>query len=313
MRNFRRFSLTVSAITLAVPAAAAPWWYVGRGEDRIVFIDAGSIQRDKGIVGFSSKEVIRKRGNPVAMTVNFMQADCTKRQIGWLGVQQFGYDEAVISTSTRPAAAMTNAVEPLSRSELDFACSDPGGREAAGYFTLTVDDAVFTEALLGQTDSSVSPRALHDRLAADASVAVIRSTAPAPSTFGTIQTVKLGQPMVPPRDYSKGTQNPNPKDYQSNEVGQIYDIAYQGIKDGQIQFEIRGYSIDDLVHPGSGQIQSTDPGEGKLNILDLAITIKEALPDRITYSVKIEKMPRVQSACPSSGCAEPVDTPATSR
>ncbi|MGY4395755.1 hypothetical protein ACVWZA_000916 [Sphingomonas sp. UYAg733] len=296
-------------LVLAAPATAAPWWYAARGADRVVFIDTGSIQRDKDIVTYSSKTVIRKQGDPAAMTVNFMRADCTKRRLGWSGIQRFGYDEAVIDTSTRPDAEMEDAVDAASHAELDFACADAKAREAGGAFPLGVDDAAFAEALLAESDKGLSPRALQDRLLADPAVVVIRSTAPATSTFGKIQTVKLGQPMVPPRDYAKGPQIPDPKDYPSNEVGRIYDIAYQGIKDGRVQFEVRGYSIDDLVHPGSGQSQSAYPGEKKVNILSLAITIKQALPDRITYSVAIKPMASAEPFCPPGGCEDPVATP----
>jgi hypothetical protein len=297
-------------VAIAAPATAAPWWYTGRGADRVVFIDTGSIQRDKDIVTYSSKTVIRKQSDLTAMTVNFMRADCAKRRLGWLGVQRFGYDEAVIDTSTRPDAEMENPADAAGNAELDFACADARAREAAGAFPLAIDDAAFTEALLAEPDK-VSPRALHARLVADPAVAVIRSTAPATSTFGKIQTVELGQPMVPPRDYAKGPRIPDPKDYPSNEVGRIYDIAYQGIKDGRVQFEIRGYSIDDLVHPGSGQTQPAYPGEKKVNILNLAITIKQALPDRITYSVAIEPMAPDEIFCPPGGCEEPVATQAS--
>jgi hypothetical protein len=303
MPDFRSIAFCAVALLGAapVPAMAAPWWYVGRGADRVTFIDTGSVERAKGIVSYTSKTVIRSDGDPVAMTVNLMSADCAKRQLGWFGVQRFGYDDAVIDTSTRPHAEMTDvSADPQRKSELDFACSGEQAREAAGAFPLTIDDAAFAEALLA--DTGTPPRSVHDRMAADASVPVIRSTAPAPSTFGQTQTVALGEPMVPPRDYAKGSQLPDPKEYASNEVGTIYDVAYQGIKDGQIRFEVRGYSIDDLVHPGSGQIEPADPREKKIYIRDLAITIKAALPDRITYSVAIEKGGAAGHFCPPGGC-----------
>ncbi len=294
-------------VATAAPVAAAPWWYAGRGADRVVFIDSGSVERDKNIVSYSSKTVIRKSGDPVAMTVNYMRADCTKRRLGWGGVQQIGYDEAVIDTSTVAAPSMVDVpAESLAESELAFACSDATAREAAGAFVLTVDDAAFTEALLTEADKDLSPRALNDRLAADPSVPIIRSTAPPPSTFGKVQRVKLGQPLVPPRDYEKGANIPDAKDYQSNEVGRIYDVAYQGIKEGKIRFEVRGYSIDDLAHPGSGSIETAYLAEKSLNILDLAITIRKALPDQITYSVMIEKRTPHEPLCPPEGCGEPI-------
>ncbi|WP_052507754.1 hypothetical protein [Sphingomonas hengshuiensis] len=286
-----RLPLALAGLAVSAPAAAAPWWYAGHDVDRAVFVDVGSIERDHAIVRFSAKQVIRRAGDPVAMTVSFLQADCARALIGWGGIQRFGADDAVIDTSTRPKAEMAPASTPIDRAQLDFVCADTREREAAGFFPLGIDDATFTEALLGEDADGLSPRALHDRLAASPATAVIRSTAPSPATFGTVQTVALGQPLVPPRDYGKGAQVPDPRDYPANEVGRIYDVAYQGIKDGEIRFEIRGYSIDDLAHPGSGQIETVRVGEAKARIGDLAITIREALPDRITYSIVLEKRP----------------------
>lgn len=303
----RRFPILVACpllAAIATPAAAAPWWYVGHGADRAVFVDSGSIQREGGVVSYASKTVIRKQGDPVAMTSNFMQADCAGRRLGWLGVQQFGYDEAVIDTSTVAKAEMEDVPpDALADDELGFVCSGAGDHEGR-FFRLTVDDAAFTEALLAETDKAVSPRDVQDRLAANPATPVIRSTAPGTDTFGTVQTVKTGQPLVPPRDYEKGLQVPDPASYPSNEVGQIYDIAYQGIKGGKIQFEIRGYSIDDLVHPGSGQTMPAYLNEKKVNIRDLAITIRKASPDQITYSVMIEKRPPDDAVCPPGGCSD---------
>jgi hypothetical protein len=278
-------------VLTAAPAAAAPWWYVGQSQDRVLFIDADTMEREGNIVRFAAKEVIRQPGNPVARTVSFMEADCERRRLGWGGVQRFGYDETVIDTSTRAKMEMAEATDALARSELDFVCSKPAVRHAAGYFPLTIDDVGFTEALLAQRDGAMSPLVLQERMAKDKSIPIVRSSAPAPATFGQVQTVELGQPMVPPRDYAKGTEVPDPAAYDPIEVGRIYDIAYQGIKDGRMRLEIRGYSIDDLVHPGSGQIEAAGLGEGKVNILDLAITVIKASPDRITYSIAIEKRP----------------------
>uniref|UniRef100_UPI0035CC3D8F hypothetical protein n=1 Tax=uncultured Sphingomonas sp. TaxID=158754 RepID=UPI0035CC3D8F len=297
-----------------MPVAAAPWWYAGRAADRIVFVDAGSVERDKDIVTYSSKTVSRKQGDPVAMELSYMRADCAKRRLGWGGVQRIGYDEAVIDTSTVAVPAMVDVpAESLADSELTFACSDVQAREAAGAFILAVDDAAFTEALLTEPDKDLSPRALNDRLAADPAVPVIRSTAPPPSSFGTVQTVRLGQPLVPPRDYEKGAQIPDANAYQSDEAGRIYDVAYQGVKNGEIEFEVRGYSIDDLAHPASGSIQTAYLAQKSVTILDLAITIRKVLPDRITYSVKIEKRAPQEPPCPHDGCGEPTIVTAADR
>jgi hypothetical protein len=293
----------IMLVAIATPATATPWWYAGRAADRVVFVDAGSIERARDIVRYSAKTVIRDRADPVAMTLAFMQADCGKRRIGWAGIQRYGYDERVIDTSTRRKAEMADVpATSLADTELGFVCSDAQAREAAGLFALAIDDAAFTEALLAAQDAT--PRALHDRMSADRTVPVIRSTAPDPASFGTTRTVKTGEPMVPPRDYAKGAQLPNPADYDPIEAGRIYDIAYQGVKDGELQFEIRGYAIDDLVHPASGQTETVRVGAKSIAIRDLAITIESAQPDRIRYRVAIEKRAAVVPDCPPGGCTE---------
>jgi hypothetical protein len=284
----RKYLLSSLPLLLAAtPASAAPWWYVGHAEDRALFIDTGSIEREGDKVTYSAKAVIRRQDDPVAMTLSFMRADCSGQTLGWGGVQSFGKDDAVIDTSTRATPEMSAPADPLARAELAFVCADPATREKSGAFPLKIDDAAFTEALLATPGPS--PRALQDRLAADPAVPVIRSSAPPVTSFGQVQTVKLGEPLVPPRDYEKGLQIPQGPDYSSIEVGRIYDVAYQGIEKGRIRFEIRGYSIDDLVHPGSGTIQPAYLEEKCVNVLDLAISIREALPDRITYSVVRQK------------------------
>jgi hypothetical protein len=308
-----RWPIMLLSLTMAGPATAVPWWYAGRAADRVVFVDAGSIERTKDIVRYSAKTVIRDRADPVAMTVAFMEADCARRRVGWAGIQRFGYDERVIDTSTRRKAEMADVPETsLADAELAFVCSDAQAREAEGLFVLAVDDAAFTEALLAAHDAS--PRALHDRMSADHAVPVIRSSAPDPAGFGKLQTVRAGEPMVPPRDYAKGPQVPNPTDYDPIEAGRIYDIAYQGVKDGELQFEIRGYAIDDLVHPASGQTETVRVGAKSIVIRDLAITIDSALPDRIRYKVAIEKQAPIVPDCPPGGCTEePVAVEASHR
>ncbi len=243
------------------------------------------------------------------MTLDFVQVDCARSRIGWVGIQRFGHDDQVIDTSTRADAELAPPSTAIDRAQLDFVCADPAARERAGFFPLRIDDAAFTDALLGTTGNGVSPRALHDRMAASPETPVIRSTAPPPATFGTVQTVAVGQPIVPPRDYSRGTQTPDPADYPAIEVGRIYDIAFQGIKDGEIQFEIRGYSIDDLVHPGSGQTDTLPLGQRSITIRDLAITIRKTTPDQLTYSVAIQKAPPPEPPC-IEGCAEVVESAA---
>lgn len=276
--------------SISTPAVASPWWYVDRGATRVLFIDAGSIERHEDIVTYSSKNIIRDPGDPAAMTSDFMRADCGKRQLGRLGIQRFGRDDRVIDTSTsRTAEMMDVPSHSLADSELRFVCSDARDRDKNGQFVLAIDDAAFTDALIAGNSDNLSPRALHDRMRADRSVPVIRSWAADPASFGRVQTVKVGEPLVPPRDYSKGPQIPAPADYDAIEVGRIYDVSYEGIMNGELRFEIRGYSIDDLVHPGSGQTETFPLASKVVNVRDIAITIRSAKPDSLTFSVAIEK------------------------
>jgi hypothetical protein len=293
-------------ILAATPAAASPWWYVDRGVNRVLFIDAGSIEREGNIVTYSSKNVIRDEADAAAMTSDFMRADCGKRQLGRLGIQRFSRDDKVIDTSTsRTAEMMEVPAESLGDAELQFVCSDGRDREKRGQFVLAVDDAAFTDALIGGAHKDLSPRALQERILANPNIQAVRSSASRPASFGSIQTVKKGDPIVPPRDYAKGPQTPLVADYSSMEVGRIYDIAYQGIEHGQIRFEVRGYSIDDVVHPGSGQIISFPRGATAANVRDIAIVIKAATANSLTYSVTIDKeAPPIVDACMPDHCDE---------
>lgn len=124
--------------------------------------------------------------------------------------------------------------------------------------------------------------------AAGAEVAVISEQYPAPSpdTFGKMQFVLSGNPVVPPRDYSKGTKLPSKDDYQSYESGRIYDVVFVGLNAGQLQFEIRGYSIDDLDSPASGQTIEFPTDQRQVTIRDLTFNIDEATAGSITYKVQ---------------------------
>ena len=54
-------------------------------------------------------------------------------------------------------------------------------------------------------------------------------------------------------------------------------------------FEVRGYSPDDMAHPGSGQSQSFPTSLKSVNVRDIAITVLKVTPQAITYRVAIEK------------------------
>ncbi|MDT6938792.1 hypothetical protein RI570_01320 [Brucella pseudogrignonensis] len=124
--------------------------------------------------------------------------------------------------------------------------------------------------------------------AASAEVAVISEQYPAPSpdTFGQTQFVLSGNPIVPPRDYSKGTMLPSKDDYQAKESGRIYDVVFAGIEAGKMQFEVRGYSIDSLDFPASGQTIEFPADQRQVTISDLTFNIDEATAGSITYTVQ---------------------------
>ncbi|MFI3903518.1 hypothetical protein [Ochrobactrum sp. S1502_03] len=128
----------------------------------------------------------------------------------------------------------------------------------------------------------------HAQDAAEAEVAVTSEQYPAPSpeTFGQTQFVLSGNPIVPPRDYSKGTMLPSKNDYSSNESGRIYDIVFVGLEADKMQFDIRAYSIDSLEFPASGQTVEFPADQQKVEIRDLTLNINEATAGSITYSVQ---------------------------
>lgn len=307
--RYRRALGLAGVLTLgwAGPATAASrYWYVDHGRDRVLLIDANSIERRKAIVTYWTEHIIRDAEERAAMTKTVMRADCARQQLGWLGVAKYDAQDQPFETSTRRKAEML-AVPPdtLGRAELDFVCAAAPtefGKEH-GLFPLSIDHAAFADALLTRPDLSVSPRALHTALAADPAVPVIRSPAPGVATFGSVQTVPTGMPIVPPRAWATGPGIPLAADHDSNVSGIIYDIAYQGLRDGEIQFEVRGYSIDDMIHPASGQTESFPLSSRKVNVRDIAITIQSATAEAITYRVAIEReaLPEADTCAPE-GC-----------
>lgn len=207
---------------------------------------------------------------PAGETKSFMLADCRAQTIGWLGMAQYDFKDIQGDVSTR---------------------RDAGAGASSAAFPIAIDEIAFADRLITNGAAMTDPRALHDAMAKDPRVPILWSTAPDPRTFGTTQTVRRGEPLVPPRDYHKGTHVPRSADYDADTVGTIYDVAYQSVADGEIRFEVRGYSGDDMVHPGSGQTESTPVGTKTTNIRDLSIMIVRATSDAITYRVAIEKTP----------------------
>lgn len=281
--------LLLSLTPTVAQARSSQWWYVGGGADRVLFIDTGSIDRDGDVVSYSARQVLRDPEDPAALINAYMRMDCKKREETWLMVTRYGADDKRLDASSISYADVQPVVAgTLGEAELDFVCAaDPATTSG---FPIAIDEVALAEALIADTHGSVSPADLHEKMRADPSVPVIRSAAPAPSSFGKEQRMGVSQPIVPPRDYAKGTGVPIAHDYDADETGTIYDIAYQGIEKGQMVFEQRGYSISDLAHPGSGQMWRYPMDQKTIQILDIAIEVIEARADGLRY--KVTRAPR---------------------
>lgn len=287
-----RFVLSVFLLGLTptlAQARSSQWWYVSQGMDRVLFIDAPSIERDGDVVSYWARQVLRDPDDPAALLSAYMRMDCKNRQETFLMVTRYGAnDERLDASSASYGDPQPIVSGTLGEAELDFVCAaDPA---ATTGFPIAIDEVAFAEALIADTEGSVSPGDRHEQMRADPTVPVIRSAAPAPDSFGTAQHMSVGQPIVPPRDYAKGTDVPISDDYDADETGTIYDIAYQGIEKGQMVFEQRGYSISDLAHPGSGQMMRYPLDQKKIQILDIAIEIIAADADGLRY--KVTRAPR---------------------
>ncbi len=286
----------------AGPAAASEYWYVAHDADRVLFVDRQSISREGTVVRYSALLALHDAGGPAGETKSFMLADCRAQTIGWLGMAQYDRKDIQGDVSTRgDADAEMARPDPatLDGAQLRFVCNARASASSTS-FPIAIDEIAFADRLITGGAAMTDPRALHDAMAKDPRVPILRSSAPDPRTFGTTQTVRRGEPLVPPRDYHKGTQVPRSADYDPDTVGTIYDVAYQGLADGEIRFEVRGYSGDDMVHPGSGQTESTPIGTKTTNIRDLSIVIVKATPEALTYRVAIEKT-RLQDLEPCKG------------
>ena len=113
--------------------------------------------------------------------------------------------------------------------------------------------------------------------------------APETDTFGRSQFILSGNPIIPPRDYGKGLQLPDTNDYSPDESGTIYDIAFLGIENGEMQFEVRGYSIADLSSPATGQTSSFPQDQKTVEIRDIVIVIEEVTDGSLTYKIVYRK------------------------
>lgn len=268
-------------------ARQSQWWFVAAGADRVLFVDEKSIEHEGDIVRHSSSQIFAPDSEMLTQRA-FMKSDCGKRTQQWIMVMRYDANDQPLDQSALGYDEV-QPVEPgtLGEAELDFVCATD--RTGAGGFPLAIDDVAFAHALMAQSDPSLTPADLHARLKSDPETVIIRSAAPSPESFGTEQEQRKGQPIVPPRDYAKGIAVPASLDYDADETGRIYDIAYQGIEDDEILFELRGYAISDLARPGSGQTIRTPRSAKREQIGDLAITILEATPEKLRYRVERRK------------------------
>lgn len=292
---FRNRASAVLAVALAAAATlgvetagAAEWWYVNQGQDRVMLVDVASIRRERGLLSYWNTQVIADGAEDgVRMTKSYMAADCAKARGGWGMNVRYDRDDRQIDVDSL-AKPVLAAVEPstLGEAELNFVCADPGDREAVGAFAVVVDVRTFADALIAAGDEA--PRAVYERLAADPATPIVRSTAPGTETFGRRQTAKTGQPLVPPRDYAKGIEVPKAADYPAASAGDVYDVTFEGLDAGEMTFEVRGYDVDDLIHPAMGQRERFPADLKAIQIRDLAIQVDAVSTDAITYRVRVE-------------------------
>jgi hypothetical protein len=293
MQHILRKGVTSGLIVLcglasSAQARSSQWWYVAQGADRVLFVDEKSIERDGDAVRYTSSQILREASNDVATQRAYMRTNCAARTQQWMLVMRYGLDDQPFD----PAITSREEDTPieagtLGEAELNFVCADD--RATTSGFPLEIDDVAFAEALIAQERPANDAGDLHAQMKADPATPVIRSPAPSPATFGTDQHVAKGMPIVPPRDYAKGIEPPAAPDYDVDETGRIYDIAYQGIEKGDVLFEIRGFSIGDLVHPGSGHLIRIPVGSKGDQINDLFVTIIDAQPDGLGYRVVRQK------------------------
>ncbi|MCW2349915.1 hypothetical protein [Sphingobium sp. B12D2B] len=270
---------------MAAQARSSQWWFVAQGADRVLFVDVGSIKREGDIVRYQASQVIRDPNDPAALIRAYMVTDCKKRTESWdMAMRYDAEDQRLDETAVR---FPTEAVLPdtIGDAQLQFVCA--ADRAQSDGFPLQIDEVAFAEALIADTQASESPAAIHERMRLDPKVPVIRSKAPGVETFGTPQTTRAGHAVVPPRDYAKGVQIPIASDYDTDVVGQIYDIAYLGVQNGDLVFEKRGYSIDDLAHAGSGQPMRVPQTQKTVHIGDFMIDVLEATPRSLRFRAQL--------------------------
>lgn len=100
---------------------------------------------------------------------------------------------------------------------------------------------------------------------------------------GQVHSVRIGEALVPPREYGHSDGPVDPARHDPIESGRIYDLAYAGIAKGRMRFEWRGYSIDDLANPAFSQFQDWPLAARRVVIRDIVLTIVEARGERLRY------------------------------
>jgi len=270
----------------AAQARASQWWYVTQGADKVLFVDAESIVRDGDTVRYEASQILREPGNPAASLRASMIGDCHDNTETWDLFLRYGAEDERLD-ETALSYAGPNPVEAgsVGAAQLQFVCA--ADRTQTDGFPLAIDQVAFAEALIADTEASVSPADLHERMRADPKVPVIRSTAPSPDTFGTAQATTAGHAVVPPRDYAKGVEIPDARNYDTIESGTIYDIAYRGIEKGELAFDLRGYSIDDLAHASSAQTMRFPASQKTMRIRDIEITVLAVTPQDLRFRASL--------------------------
>lgn len=82
---------------------------------------------------------------------------------------------------------------------------------------------------------------------------------------------------------------PSAEDYSSDESGSIYDVVFGGIQNNRIEFEIRGYSNNDLVYPASGQTFTFPIASKTIQLRNIEIVIDEVQKGSLTYRIGYRK------------------------
>ncbi|MBO9707806.1 MAG: hypothetical protein J7521_06315 [Caulobacter sp.] len=110
--------------------------------------------------------------------------------------------------------------------------------------------------------------------------------------FGPVRTAAVGEALVPPGDYAKGPEEPDPAAYPADEAGTIYDIAFAGMDGDRIRFEVRGYAGGDFEHVAVSQEQTSPATVSTIHVRDIVLEIRQVDAGTIRYSARWEKEQR---------------------